>query len=248
MLTIISITKNDLDGIKRTLKSTKLLRELNYVRQIVIDSSYINIQKELTEIINDEINIKYYWQKPEGVTKAFNYGISLAEESWLWFLNGGDEVHYDLNIELFTKILEYSSADVMIFSLEYHDGQVSIRPPMPFLWPPVVNWIPHPATIIRKEVIQKFNGFNEGFAIAMDNELWMRLFSSDIVTDMISIKIAKFAIAGLSGDVPKTACEVKQIIKLHRKIILKNWLKSALMILRAWHTFKKLSSQVSNSM
>jgi len=100
MLTIITVTKNDLPGIQRNLCSTVRLRQFPSIQQIIIDSSDEEIHQQLINYTNNENNLQLYYQEAQGISKAFNYGIELSLDGWLWFLNGGDEVHPDLDLDL----------------------------------------------------------------------------------------------------------------------------------------------------
>ena len=100
MLNIITITKNDLNGIKNTVNSTKYLRENFNVSQLIIDGSDENISSKIKLLVRNEKNVKYFWQLPSGISNAFNFGISMSEDGWLWFLNGGDVVDSNLDLNL----------------------------------------------------------------------------------------------------------------------------------------------------
>jgi len=85
MLTIVTITKNDLPGIQRNLRSTTLLRQFPSIQQIIIDSSDNQIHQQLIDYINNEKKLQLYYQDPQGISKAFNYGIKMSPDGWLWF-------------------------------------------------------------------------------------------------------------------------------------------------------------------
>ncbi|PSF36750.1 hypothetical protein C7H19_12330 [Aphanothece hegewaldii CCALA 016] len=242
LLTIITITKNDFEGLEKTLKSTQNLREEYSVEHLIIDSSESSIQTKI-KLFSEQVNTKYFFQKPQGISAAFNYGLSKAEGRWVWFLNSGDKLHSDLNIDLFIQILQNSLAKVIIFDIEYEKNKFSQRPSLPYLWPPVFNWISHPGTIINKNLLQQVKGFDEDFKIAMDGELWLRLLSQDIRTDLVSIVITDFQEGGLSSNLSNTALEVKKIIATHKFLLLKHWLLNGLMIIKAWIAYTKISKR-----
>jgi|688.fasta_scaffold100381_4 GT2 family glycosyltransferase len=224
MLTIITITKNDIQGILRTIQSTRLLRQSYNVKQLIIDSSDQQTYQNLIDETENEINLTLLHQSAEGIAKAFNYGIKIAPDGWLWFLNGGDEVHTELDHELFIKILQKTQADIIIFEIQYDTGEITKHPCLADLWPPVFNWIPHPATLIKRSALLSVNGFREDFTIAMDGDLWFRLLKNPVTTDLISFPIAKFYKGGLSSDESKTAKEVTRLLSSHLIVNLKIWL------------------------
>jgi glycosyltransferase involved in cell wall biosynthesis len=245
MLDIISITKDDIDGALTTIRSTRILREVHAVNQIIIDSSSEAISAELRNSIVREKNIKYIWQEAKGISHAFNMGLRSSEAEWLWFLNGGDEVHPNLDHQLFISLLQLSTADAIIFELDFADG-VSKRPPMYSLWPPVANWIPHPATVLKRAALNKVDGFNTTYKIAMDGELWIRLFGKGARPDLISFPLAKFAPGGISESNSQTAMEVQRLIRTHSGLLLKRWLQQGLDTIGAWYHYWKLSKHKDN--
>jgi len=139
------------------------------------------------------------------------------------------------------KILQYTQAEIIIFEIEYNTGIITKRPPLYKLWPPVFNWIPHPATIIKKDVLVNQGGFSEDYTIAMDGELWFRLLSQNYITDLISIPIAKFYEGGLSSNINNTSKEVKKILISYILLLFKIWLKNGIMILKAILYYTKLA-------
>jgi glycosyltransferase involved in cell wall biosynthesis len=231
MLTIVTVTKNDLIGIQRNLNSTTLLRQFPDIQQIVIDSSDNEIHQQLMDYIKNETNLQLYHQDPQGIAKAFNYGIDLAPDGWLWFLNGGDEIHPELDLDLFTKILKASTSDIIIFPIDFFNLENNQKicssklPSLLELWPPIYNWITHPGTLIQKKCLVECGKFREEYQIAMDSDLWFRLFAKNYNTDLLSIKIAKFYSGGLSSNIPEAYKEISVIIKIHLFSIVKSLIK-----------------------
>ena len=242
LLNIISVTKNDLEGIISTIESTKCLRSQPHVKHIIIDSSTNNIKSDVRSFVKSNENVEYIWQDACGIAAAFNLGLSHSTAKWVWFLNGGDRIHIDLKIDHILYILNESRADAIIFQNEF-DGlkKVYKHPPMWDMWPPLYSWIPHPATFTRRRLYEQFGTFDESFGIAMDYEFWIRCFSKQVTVDTISIPLTIFNRNGISSTNPqKTAYEVLRAIKKHFWIILRIWFNNGLLIFRAWYTYSKI--------
>ena len=238
MLTVVSITRDDLPGIQRTICSTRSLRTDSRVSQIVVDSSSEIVREAVRDMVSREASVRYVWVEPHGISPAFNMGLAESQSKWIWFLNGGDVVHPLLDQELLLGLLAASRADALIFDLEREDGAVPRHPPMYSLWPPLLHWIPHPATIVQREPLLAVGGFREDFRIAMDGELWIRLFGQGYVADLVSFPIAKFAPGGASRS-PEVYQEISRFIRLHHKSLIKRWLQNGRMILGAWRHARK---------
>lgn len=237
-LNIITITKDDLDGVVATVKSTKVLRDKSDVRQIVVDSSADPVSGKLHEGLAGEQNVEYFWQKPCGIAAAFNKGVEALDSEWVWFLNGKDEVHPELDSKLLLQILNSSRADVVIFQIEYLDSKVPPRrrPPLWSLWPPMYpNWVPHPATFIRTRLFEQYGVFDTDFKIAMDADWWMRVFSKNVTVDMISIPVTLYDLNGVSAtNYVQTDKEARRIIRKNFGMLVNKWLNRGVHLIRAY--------------
>jgi glycosyltransferase involved in cell wall biosynthesis len=214
LLDIITVTKDDLDGIAATIASTRKLRACAEIRQIIVDSSSAPVAEKVRELLAGEENLEYFWQEPRGISSAFNMGISHSTADWTWFINGRDMVHPDLVESLLLQIINLSTADVLIFQIELLQARIQVkRPPLWAIWPPIY-WVPHPATLIRTKLFEQYGTFNNEFKIAMDADLWMRIFSKDICVDMISIPVVLYDQNGVSStNCPATRLEARKIIR-----------------------------------
>jgi hypothetical protein len=225
LLEIITVTKDDLDGVAATIASTRKLRACAGIRQIIVDSSGEHVADKVRLLSAGEVNLDYIWQEPKGIAVAFNLGISHSTACWLWFLNGKDVVHPDLIESLLLQLLNLSSADVLIFQMELMQDRVLVkRPPLRSMWPPIY-WVPHPATFIRAKLFSQYGNFNSEFKIAMDADLWMRLFRKDISADLISIPVVLYDQNGVSSTAGlEVRKEAIKIIKSHIRMLLRVWI------------------------
>ncbi|MHB1275750.1 MAG: glycosyltransferase [Candidatus Humimicrobiaceae bacterium] len=235
ILNIITVTKDDLEGLKKTVVSTKKIREEYNICQIIVDSSTGENKKEVINYLQNEKNTKCYWQEPSGIAAAFNFGLKNTEADWVWFLNGGDEIHDSLDSEFFLNLLSINSSDAIIFQIENIQSSLIPRhPQMWALWPPLLSWIPHPSTITRGYLYKRYGMFNESLNIAMDYEYWIRCFSNDVIVDLVSIPIAKFDQVGYYSKLNHlTKAEVRKIIMKYIWLILKKWFVNGLILLRS---------------
>lgn len=236
LLDIITITKDDLDGVSATLKSTRSVRKSGVTRQIIIDSSSDQKTHQLVEeMARREENVVYTWQEPCGISAAFNLGIDLSGAEWLWFLNGGDIFHPNMDCSTLISILHSSNADTILFQLETKQSHVRRQHPCLWgLWPPIVSWIPHPATILKRQLFLTYGYFDTRYEIAMDYEMWLRLFSRDAIVDMISIPITLYDEEGISSNqIKNTSKEVLKILRLNKFAILKRWFNNVWMVYRS---------------
>lgn len=239
-LSIVTITRDDPEGVTLTLASASRLRARPDVEQVVIDSSGAELAARVERMARAQ-GAKYHWCEPMGIAAAFNRGVELARGEWVWFLNGGDAVDPDLKEEMLFTLLECSTAEAAIFKVRMPGGVDLERPALNALWPPLFNWIPHPATIVRRQAICRVGGFSTDFRIAVDGEFWIRLFGNSARSDIIPLTISSFAAGGVSGDTRALAVEVKKVISQHKGLLLRRWLRQGYMMLIAWNEFRKRS-------
>jgi len=236
-LDIITVTKDDLVGVAATIASTRKLRACAGTRQIVVDSSSEPVAAKVKELLVGENNLDYVWQEPDGIASAFNLGISRSTADWLWFLNGGDAVHPDLVESLLLQILDSTQAGIVIFELEYMQTRLRAgHPPLWALWPPMYgNWVPHPAAIISAKLFKQYGVFDTSYKIAMDADWWMRVFSKNVVVDMLSIPIVLYDQYGVSStNLVVTGKEAERIISGNIRMLARMWLARGAHLFRAF--------------
>jgi glycosyltransferase involved in cell wall biosynthesis len=244
-LSIVTISRDDPEGLERTLLSASRLRACPGVEHVLIDGSGPHVVSRVIEVART-CGVRYTWQEPAGISAAFNAGLAEASGEWLWYLNGGDTVEADLDEQMLLTLLDQSAAEVAIFRVRMPEGPAQMeRPVMHFLWPPVVNWIPHPAAIVRRKAIAAVGGFSTDYSLAMDGEFWIRLMGGGARADIIPLTISYFAAGGVSGDARSVASEVERMIWQHKRLLLYRWLQQGMRIVRAWYSFRSLSRRKS---
>lgn len=224
LLDIITITKDDLEGVAATVQSTRILRGAG-VRHIIIDGSGDQMQEKVQALLTGEENIEYQWHEPNGIAHALNQGVNSSNSEWVWFLNGRDEAHPDLDAHFLLRMLGITQSEIIICELEFmQSGMRQRHPALWALWPPLF-WVPHPATLIRRNLFSKYGLFNQEYEIAMDGELWVRFFSKDISIDMLSMPISLFDQNGVSStDSENVMREADKIVIKNFKLLFKLWL------------------------
>lgn len=231
LLCIVTITKNDSDGLKQTISSVDKLINNNSVNHIIVDASKQSVYHSNKRISGH--SSKICSQLGTGISNAFNQGIKLSKGEWIWFLNSGDTMLPTISPDFLLAYLRQSVADVIIFDYQ-HGSKRIFKPPLYALWPPVFNWIPHPSTIIRSTIFAQYGLFNESYKVAMDGELWFRILSQpQIKVDLVSLPLTQFDTKGISSTSRLRSSESLRIIWQYKQTILRRWFNSAYLILRA---------------
>lgn len=199
VLSIVSISKNNIKGIKSTIASLEKISGSKSVEHVIVDASEHDISRDLREYSRKASNTKYQKQNSIGISNAFNEGVKFSHGEWVWFLNGGDTMSSDIQSEFLLNYLRTAKADVVVFDY-YHGKKIIHKPAFYLLWPSFYNWIPHPATIVRRSILERYGQFDPGYKIAMDGDLWMRIFSNPKINiDLVSIALSHFDSKGISS-------------------------------------------------
>jgi len=196
-LSIVTVTKNDPNGLARTLASAAKLRAAGAEHVVVDGSDSPSKTSELLKQYQGEVTL--YSRTPRGISDAFNFGLTEVHGEWVLFLNGGDAIHDQLNIGWLHSHLNSTQAGVVTGSVQFDgEGSARPRPHLSYQWPLIACWLSHQATFVRREKLLKVDGFSQRWRIAMDYDLWLRLLRKSTVVDVISVPIARFDVTGIS--------------------------------------------------
>lgn len=218
-LTIITINRNNADGLKKTLKSVASQICKNY-EHIIIDGASTD---ESVQIIKDYVasdagkNVSYWVSENDtGVYNAMNKGIKHAKGEYCLFLNSGDWLK-DENVIQYVSNANFKE-DIVYFDALCVFNDKTILRKMPeeltisyFLFGGTIN---HQNELI-KTILLNQNPYNEKNRIISDTEFNIKM----VCQSNISIKYEKTSIsyyeseAGISSKSQKLLQEeYKQIL------------------------------------
>jgi peptidoglycan/xylan/chitin deacetylase (PgdA/CDA1 family) len=177
MVSVITITFNDLDGLKETVDSVRAQRYEGHIEHIVIDGgSGDHVVDYLAE---NESGFTHWQSEPDGGRyDAMNQGIARASGDLLWFMHSKD-TFYDPDVV--AHVVETISAqgdvrDVWGYGLQNTvgpDGSSIGDPwaPVPFdLYKFITRGmaVPHQAAFFGASLVNKLGGYDTEFGIAAD--------------------------------------------------------------------------------
>lgn len=175
-LSIITVVRNDLDGLKNTFESLKA--ELNEdVEWVVVDGLSNDGTSDFLENLNNNF-ITWNSEKDKNMYDAMNKGIKNAKGSYLQFLNAGDILINSIR----DNFLNYhNNADIIFYDiLKYdHKGKkMQWKLPLNFLehlstYPSV----PHQSTFILKDLFYTYGFYSEEYKYLGDYEFFCRIFN-----------------------------------------------------------------------
>lgn len=198
-LSIITINKNNLRGLKRTMESV-LMQTCKDYEWIVIDGCSTDGSLELIE--RNSAYIAYWVSEPDsGIYEAMNKGVDAASGDYLQFLHSGDSLAAPDIISSFIElhpIEDVIHGNTIIVDQEYNEVGKFIAPELvrlSFFWGHSLN---HQGSFFHKRCFERFR-YNEANRIASDTELYMQLLYNGYSFRKWDRFVERFALGGLSS-------------------------------------------------
>ena len=185
-ISIITVVYNNKDTISDTMHSV-LSQNHGDLEYIIVDGESEDGTIELIEKTVERYpnkNIIFISEKDDGIYDAMNKGIQIAKGEVIGFLNGDDIYNHNkvlnrIESVFINPLVDVCYADLIYVdkfdidkvirfwrSCEYRNGLFSKG------WAP-----PHPTFYARKEVYEKYGGFDLSYSMGNDVELMMRFLS-----------------------------------------------------------------------
>ena len=158
--TIIVVTRDNADGLNKTLQS---IRELDYEQKetIVIDGASKDNTKEVLAAHKDIVT-QFVSEKDTGIYNAMNQGIGYVTGDYVVFMNAGD-IFAGSNV---LSVVDGYDGDILLGG-ESYGGQVRMVKPQMSLYDILSTGINHQAVYYRKEILQRY-GFDESYRLIAD--------------------------------------------------------------------------------
>ncbi|GAA3621211.1 glycosyltransferase family 2 protein [Flavivirga jejuensis] len=199
-ISIITITYNNLEGLKKTFDSVCSQTWKGY-EHIIIDGGSNDGTRAYLESLDNRVS--YWVSEPDnGVYQAMNKGIKKATGDYLVFLNSGD--HFYNNKVLEKNIDCLGKSDIIYFNLQVigeKDNFIKEYPEVLSFSYFVKDTLPHPATFIKKEVFDKVGLYDESLKIVSDWKFFMdSICKNNISYQKINAPLSTFYLDGMSSN------------------------------------------------
>lgn len=179
MITIITICKNTVTGLKKTMDSV-FAQESGDFEYVVVDGGSTDGSTELLSDYAGKCNRKnafsYVSGKDSGIYDAMNKGVKLAKGEYVLFLNAGDCLYDTAAIAKFENAITGQDADAYYGDtlMHYPEGYgiycesaaIKLNPTMPFI---------HQSVIVKRSLLLE-HPFDLSYKVCADLEFfhWMR--------------------------------------------------------------------------
>lgn len=211
LVSIITVTKNCVSTIERTLKSIQIIKEPD-IQYIIVDGKSVDGTLATIERYDNLVDILIS-EEDSGIYNAMNKGAEVAQGKYILFLNGDDHILAD-GFNSAKIILRQNAPEILCCQSEVF-AQNGAKGPMlsPSLWRLFFyNSMPHLSTFVSAE-LQKEYKFREQFRIAADYDLFLRILLKRhrfILSELIT---AVHYRGGFSSNTMQSIAEIKQIRK-----------------------------------
>ena len=114
-ISIVTVHLDNFSGLQKTYHSIQALGLLNVVEWIVIDGgSSPDSAADEAILLEIESGASHYRSEPDrGIYDAMNKGTQLATGDYLLYLNSGDQLHPDFDLQTLHGILNMESPDML---------------------------------------------------------------------------------------------------------------------------------------
>ncbi len=124
-----------------------------------------------------------------GIARAMNVGIQAACGDVVAHLHSDDYYLHPGVLARVAAAMQHDSSDWLFGRVQSDvDGQLRREGFVAPRYSPAAllrrNFVPHPATFVRRAVFERFGGFSERYRYAMDYEFWLRIAPHTSVTQL----------------------------------------------------------------
>lgn len=170
-LSIITITYNNLKGLKKTVDSVCCQSFIDKIEYIIIDGASTDGTQEYLRTLTPEI--KWISEKDRGISHAFNKGLSKVTGDMVLCLNSGDVIVGSKTIESIWDSLEKSEKDIVGFKVQVDNNTfIPAKDNEKWVWEYCNE--PHQGTFVSKKIYDKVGMYSEEYKIRMDYHFFAR--------------------------------------------------------------------------
>jgi glycosyltransferase involved in cell wall biosynthesis len=204
-ITIITACYNGAETIEDTIRSVASQTYRN-IEHIIVDGNSTDNTMEIVARNRDKVSIVVS-EPDDGVYHAMNKGLRLASGDVIGFLNS-DDVYVDEHVlDKIAAIFRDAEVDACYADLIYVERENPqklvrywrSRPFSPGLFKR--GWMPaHPTFFVRREIYEKYGGFDLQFRLQSDFDLTMRLLEKHRIRSVyIPTVLVRMRMGGLTN-------------------------------------------------
>lgn len=232
-LTVVTCGKGNLGEVKETLSSFMKF-QAGFPKIILILSNFSESEIKGLEIEFSELAPSIYQVPAAGVYGAMNYALEQIHSGHVLFLNSGDLIASEFALNALTLRCQpdqwgYGEA---IISNQKSTFQTKYRfhPYVKLLHLLGLKYVPHPSSIVPRNLLSKLGGFDLKYPVAADQKILLQcsLISKPVILKM---PISYFKLGGISTRAP---FDIVQDFKSISRDLLPKWHFFNLPLVNPW--------------
>ena len=214
-ISIVTVHLDDFDGLQRTYRSIQALGLLDQVEWIVVDGGSSPDSAAAEAILLDAQSCATHYQSEldRGIYDAMNKGTGMASGDYLLYLNAGDQLHPDFDLQRLHEVLGFELPEMLWGQCFDQDRKNNIYPRKTRrpAWLRFGMPVSHQAILFARESLAT-EPYDLDFSIGADYDLLCRKFRQGARIVRYRIPICVYDLVGQSSaDKLKTLLEESQI-------------------------------------
>lgn len=196
LITVITVTFNAENVLEKSIHSV-INQTYSNIEYIIVDGGSTDHTLDIIKKYDHYIT-KWISEPDKGIYDAMNKGWKMANGDWIYYL-GADDILLNDGLENLIKSIE-NNTDIIYGNIIYDKiwgKEEKIAYPAKQL--KTVMCCSHQAAIMKREVIEKLQGFNTEYSIIADFDLFQRAYLNGYIFKHINHSIAIFCMKGLSS-------------------------------------------------
>jgi len=177
-LSIITVVKDDPEGLQRTLTSIDAQGELD-AEVVIVDGS----SNALEDVTLSSLPWRIVRQSPRGIYSAMNAGLESVSGEYVYFLNAGDTLSDSDTLRRILDGLRESPESVWAFgTVQFYDESANPLPEPPWSYESERGRLfargvfpAHQGVVARTDALRHLGGFDESYIVAADYKLILQL-------------------------------------------------------------------------
>lgn len=196
VLSVITISYNNLSGLKKTVESVISQSKFANIEYIIIDGGSLDGTKQYLSGLSNE-NIKWISESDRGISHAFNKGIELATGTAILCLNSGDTFDNTQVVENMLNDWDDKKVDILSYKVQVHSNCF-----IPASDNVIEIWnscdMPHQGTLVAKWIYDEIGGYSEEYKIRMDYHFFARCSCKGYKFEYIPRVVVQYEPGGVS--------------------------------------------------
>lgn len=199
MIDIITINKDNREGLDKTINSVITQTFFNKVNYIIIDGNSTDGSKKLIEENKDKL---FYWvsEKDNGIYNAMNKGIEASVSPYLLFLNSGDYLSENNVLE---RVYPYLDGTDIVYGNEWKVNE-RYKGAYEAKYPSKLDEsffrctsLPHQSTFIKRELLIK-HPYSDEYKVISDWKFFIEAFRNGCTFKHMPFIVSVYDCSGFS--------------------------------------------------